>query len=105
MVAYVVLTRERVRDHKGLEMYSSKVAATFAGHAVTARVVFGRHEILEGAEVDGMAILEFPTFELAKAWYNSPAYQEAAAYRFKAADFRCMIIEGLRSGSRLDTGA
>ena len=96
MVAYVILTRERVRDPQGLELYSSKVTASFAGHAVTPLVVFGSHEILEGAEVDGMAILEFPTFEEARAWYHSPAYQEAAEHRFKAADFRCMIIEGLQ---------
>ena len=98
MVAYVVLTRERVRDAAGLQTYSSRVAATFVGHAAKPRVVFGRHEILEGADVDGMAILEFPTFAEAKAWYNSPAYQEAAVHRFKAADFRCMIIEGIEIG-------
>jgi len=96
MVAYVILTRERVRDPDTLAEYSSRVLATFEGHAVIPRVLFGRQKVTEGPTIDGMAVLEFPTFEAATAWYESPVYQEAAQYRFKAADFRCTIIEGVR---------
>jgi uncharacterized protein (DUF1330 family) len=44
---------------------------------------------------EGMAILEFPTFEEAKAWYLSPAYQEASKHRFQGGDYRFILVEGL----------
>jgi quinol monooxygenase YgiN len=31
---------------------------------------------LEGAATEGTAILEFPSIEAAKAWYNSPVYRQ-----------------------------
>ncbi len=44
-------------------------------------------EVLEGAEVQGVVILEFPTVAESKAYYESPAYREAREHRFKAADY------------------
>ena len=76
MVAYIVFTRERTRDQAELDTYSKKVSATLTGHAVTTRAYYGRQEVLEGAAVEGVVILEFPTFEEAKAWYDSPAYRK-----------------------------
>lgn len=95
MAAYIILTREKVRDQQTLDAYSAKVPGSLAGHDARPRVVFGRQLVLEGPEPNGVAIIEFPTFDEALAWYNSPAYQEAAQLRFQAADFRCVIVEGL----------
>ena len=49
----------------------------------------------EGAEVEGVAIIEFPTFAEAKAWYESPGYQEASRHRFLGGDYDVVIVEGL----------
>ena len=57
-------------------------------------VLYGKYEMLEGAEVQGVVILEFPTVADAKAYYDSPAYREAREHRFKAADYRVLIVEG-----------
>jgi uncharacterized protein (DUF1330 family) len=35
------------------------------------------------AAVEGVVILEFPTFEEAKAWYDSPAYRKVREHRYK----------------------
>jgi uncharacterized protein (DUF1330 family) len=40
-------------------------------------------------------MLEFPTFETAKAWHSNPAYQAASEHRFKGADYRTVIVEGV----------
>jgi len=48
----------------------------------------------EGATVEAVAILEFPTFAEAKAWYAGPAYQEASQHRFKGGDYSAVIVEG-----------
>ncbi len=52
-------------------------------------------EALEGSLPDGAVILEFPTFEDARNWYYSPAYQAAAVHRKKGAEYRAFIVQGL----------
>ena len=46
-----------------------------------------------------MAIIELPTFEAAKAWYESPAYQQASEHRWKGGDYNIVIVEGLAGTS------
>ncbi|WP_446718995.1 DUF1330 domain-containing protein [Halomonas sp. SH5A2] len=31
----------------------------------------------------------------ARAWYESPAYQEARQHRFQGADYRVFIVDGI----------
>jgi uncharacterized protein (DUF1330 family) len=50
---------------------------------------------LEGAQVEGAVIAEFPSVEEARAFYDSPAYQEAAQHRFRGAVYRGLIVEGV----------
>ena len=57
---------------------------------------FGACEVKEGAGVESVAIIEFPTFAEAKAWYESPVYQEASQHRFRGGDYDVVIVEGLR---------
>lgn len=95
MVAYIVFTREKLRDQSHMDQYTPKARASFAGHNPTRHVVYGKHETLEGAPIDGAVILSFPTFEEAKAWYNSPAYTEARQHRHLGAEYRCFITEGV----------
>ena len=91
----MVFTRERMRDEKEYEIYKQKNRIAMEGHPIRARVLYGKHEVLEGAEAQGVVILEFPTVTDAKAYYNSPAYREAREHRFKAADYRVLIVEGV----------
>ena len=95
MPAYAIFIRESTRDPKELETYSKVAPATLAGHPVTARVVYGKYEVLEGPAIEGAVVLEFPTLEAAKAWYDSPAYREAREHRFKGANYRAFIIQGV----------
>jgi len=39
---------------------------------------------------------QFPIFEAAKAWHESPAYQEASAHRFRGGDYNVVTVEGLQ---------
>lgn len=94
MATYIVFTRERTRDASELATYSQNVGPTLAGHPVTVLAAYGRQEVLEGPEVEGVVILEFPSFDEAKAWYDSPAYREVREHRFRGADYRAVIVEG-----------
>jgi len=95
MPAYAIFIRDNTRDPKELETYSKVAPTTLSGHPVTPRVAYGRYEVLEGPEIEGAVVLEFPTFEAAKAWYDSPAYREAREHRFKGANYRAFIVQGL----------
>ena len=95
MAAYVVFTKVKTRDPAEMANYGKKAKAAGAGHRMTARVVYGRHEVLEGPPIEGMVIVEFPSMEEAKAWYNSPAYQDARKHRFAGADYTAVIVEGI----------
>ena len=57
--------------------------------------VYAAIEALEGDAPDGMVLLQFPTIEDARAWYNSPEYQAAIPHRMKGAEYRALLFQGL----------
>ena len=95
MVAYVVFTREKMRDRGEYERYREKSRPANASHPLKPLALYGRHEVLEGPALEGAVILEFPTFDAAKTYYDSAAYQDAVKHRLLAADYRVFIVEGL----------
>ena len=95
MAAYIVFTRESTSNPAELETYSQKVGSTLPGHNVTPRALYGRHEVVEGPPVEGVVIVEFPTFDEAKAWYDSPGYTDVRQHRLRGADYRAVIVEGV----------
>ena len=94
MPAYIVFMREETLDQSELEVYWSKVPPTLEGHSIKTITAYGRHVTLEGPDVEGIVIAEFPSLKEARAWYDSPAYQEAAQHRFRGAVYRGLIVEG-----------
>lgn len=95
MPAYIVFVRDKTRNQAELDAYTPKAVASLEGHPLKMLAAYGRHEVLEGPPIEGSVIVEFPTFAEAKAWYDSPAYREAREYRFRGADYRAFIIEGV----------
>ena len=95
MPAYIIFERDSTQNQAELEIYWSKIKATLEGHPVKILAAYGRHEVLEGPPIEGAVIAEFPTLEAAKAWYLSPAYQDAAQHRKKGASYRGFIVAGV----------
>jgi uncharacterized protein (DUF1330 family) len=95
MPAYLVFERDSTQNKAELEIYWSKIEATFAGHSVKVLAAYGQHEVLEGPPIEGAVIAEFSTPEAAKAWYFSSAYQEVAQHRKKGASYRGFIVAGV----------
>ena len=96
MSAYIVFARDSTQDRAELETYWSKIKATMEGHPIKVLAAYGKLEVLEsGPAIEGAVIAEFPTMEAAKAWFYSPAYQEAAQHRLRGASYRGFIIEGI----------
>jgi uncharacterized protein (DUF1330 family) len=95
MSAYMVFTRDKTLDQNELNLYSKEVPATLAGHEVKILALYGRHEDLEGDSTEGTVILEFPSIEAAKAWYDGPEYRKVREHRFKGSTYRVVLIQGV----------
>lgn len=93
--AYIVFIRESSVDEGALAHYSSLVPPTFAGRSVRFHAAYGRQEVLEGPEADGVVVLEFASWDEAKRWYDSPEYQAAIPVRKAGATFRAILVEGM----------
>ena len=50
--------------------------------------------VIEGDKVDGVAIIEFASVEIAKAWYDSPAYRAIRHHREAGARYIGLLVEG-----------
>ncbi len=95
MTAYAVFIRESTQDQSELDAYTPKAGDSLAGHEVKVLAAYGRQEILEGPPVEGVVILEFPSIEAAKVWYDSPTYRAAREHRFRGATYRALIVDGV----------
>ena len=95
MTAYVVFIRDSIKDAEEMATYGKKAAEARGDHKITPLAFYGAVETLEGPTADGVVILSFATMEEAKAWYNSPAYQEALQHRLAGADYRVVLTQGL----------
>jgi uncharacterized protein (DUF1330 family) len=95
MAAYMVFTREKMLNQAEFDKYGPMAGASMGGHKATPLAVYGKHDTLEGAPIEGAVILSFATYEEALAWYNSPAYTAAREQRFKGADYRAFIVQGM----------
>lgn len=95
MSVYAIFIKEKSIDPAELEIYSSKAGPSLNGHPAKVLAAYGGHITLEGPDHEGVVIVEFPTVEAAREWYESPAYREAREYRFRGAQCRAMIVQGL----------
>lgn len=96
MPAYlIVIRKEPIKDQDAMNEYQSRTRAITGNFDMIPRVVYGALQGLEGSTPDGVVMLEFPSTEAAKDWYNNEQYQQALPYRLQAADHQAFIVEGL----------
>ena len=98
MRAYVVFLRENTIDEQEMATYSELAKPTLSQHPATSLAFYGTLEVLEGPGFEGAVVLEFPSMDEARAWYNSSAYQAAARHRKAGANNRVFLIEGTPQG-------
>jgi uncharacterized protein (DUF1330 family) len=96
MIAYAVVTREKTRDASELNRYKQLAPRSFKEYPATIRAIHGRTEVLEGSAAEDIVILEFPTYEDAKAWYQSSTYQAASKHRHQGGDYRFILTKVLQ---------
>ena len=95
MPAYLVTTitvtnPERFQEYRKL---AGPAVAQYGGKFL---VRGGERTVLEGKfEANRLVVVEFPSSEDAKKFYNSPEYQAARQKRIGACDFNMVLAEGV----------
>lgn len=95
MAAYWI-ARSRIVDPVEYKKYTDLVPAIIARHQGKVLARGGRYRIMEGPQkFQRFVVIEFPTLEQAVACFESPEYQQAAAYRRAGAgEVENVIVEG-----------
>ena len=94
MPAYVIVEVD-IRDHTEYEEYKKLTPASIAAYDGRFVVRGGQATTLEGDWKPGrIVVLEFPTVDRAKQWWNSEEYAEAKAIRQRTATTRMIVIGG-----------
>ena len=84
-----------IHDPAGYDVYRSQTAATIAPHGGRFIVRGERVHNFEGEPpLPRVVVIEFPSFDQAKAWYESEAYRQLIPIRQKAAKGRSFLVEG-----------
>ena len=95
MPAYVI-AEINITDPVRYEDYKKLTPGTLAAYDGKFIVRGGTTITLEGENPSGrIVVLEFPTMEKAKAWYNSPEYSAAKIIRMEASAGRLILVEGI----------
>lgn len=95
MPAYFISFRDNMKDAARYAAYGQKAGASLAGRDARVVVANGPLTPVEGAPPDGVVIIEFPSVEAARAWYDSPEYQAVVGERLAATEGRAVIVEGV----------
>lgn len=94
MPAYIVV-EINVKDPAVFEEYKQLSPATIKQYGGRYLARGGAKEILEGDwNPPRLVILEFPSMEQARIWYNSPEYTHAKSFRLRSADGCMVLTEG-----------
>lgn len=95
MSAYVIVDID-VHDAPGLEEYRRLVPSTLAKYGGRFIVRGGSFQSLEGSwRPKRLVVLEFPSVEQARRWYDSDEYRPLKAMRMKASTADLVLVEGV----------
>ncbi len=94
MAAYLIVDVE-VRDQAEYEEYRKRVPASLVPYEGKFIVRGGATETPEGDWRPGrIIVIEFPSAERAKTWWNSAEYRIAKTKRQRSASTQMILVEG-----------
>lgn len=95
MSAYIIVEVD-VKDPVKYEDYKKLTPSSIAAYGGRFIVRGGKAELIEGTQhPNRIVVLEFENSEKAKAWWNSPEYNEAKKLRHASAESRMILVEGV----------
>jgi uncharacterized protein (DUF1330 family) len=95
-MTYVLANITTIKDPVRYEDYRRLVTPTLDKYGGRFIVRGGNVEALEGTWRPGrLVIIEFPSAERARAWWNSPEYTEAKLIRQATSEGTLLVAEGV----------
>ena len=95
MPAYIIAD-VTVTDPATMEEYRKLVPPTLAKYGGRFVVRGGAHQTVEGDwKPNRLVILEFPSLEQAKRWYDSEEYRAPKAMRLRAGRTNLVLVDGV----------
>ncbi|MEV0095116.1 DUF1330 domain-containing protein [Streptomyces sp. NPDC050738] len=95
MKAYVIARAAQVTPDPEIGEYMRRIDATLASFEGKSLAHMGAVEVVEGAWPTGIIVIEFPSPEMARAWYKSPEYQEIIPLRTRHIEMDLIIADGV----------
>ncbi len=96
MAAYYLFDLRRIKNTAKMEFYQQHVLETVDLYGGRFLVMGGLCEVKEGnARPVYPVMIEFPTLEQAKRWYDSKEYRHLKVLRLAAVDTDAFIMQGL----------
>ena len=95
MPAYWI-ARARIIDPIAFKKYTDRSPSVIAKYGGRFLARGGRFQIMDGPnEFNRLVVIEFPTFELGVECFQSPEYEEAAAFRRNGAgEVELVTVDG-----------
>lgn len=97
MTCYAIGHLRNVEMGAEIVAYLEAIDATLAPFEGRFIIHGGQKHVLEGAFAGDLIVIAFPHLARARAWYESPAYQDILRLRTKAAEGDVFLIEGVGS--------
>ena len=96
MPAYIISEVSEVVDPAAMEKYRALAEVTIKQYGGRYLVRGGEWESLEGEwALERTIVVEFPSWERAKAWYRSPEYATALELSRVALKRKMMMVNGV----------
>jgi uncharacterized protein (DUF1330 family) len=95
MTAYALAHLRTPQVNDDVIEYIERIQGTLDPFAGRFLVHGATVEVIEGSWPGTVVIIEFPDSERARAWYESPAYQEILPLRTNHIDGDAILVEGV----------
>ena len=100
MSAYAVVNVREIVECPEMTEYRARVQATLDLHGGRFLVRGGVLEVREGEwQPERLVVIEFPSIEHARAWYDSDIYREAKKLRQRHSTGTLLLVEGVEAAA------
>ena len=104
MTAYAVAHLRSVDQNAEILDYLLRIDATLEPFGGRFAVHGAQPEVLEGEWPGVLVVIGFPDLDAARAWYDSPGYQEILPLRTDNTRSMATVVEGVSPGYRATDG-
>ncbi|UFR00891.1 DUF1330 domain-containing protein [Streptomyces sp. Go40/10] len=95
MPAYAIAHLQEAAPHPEIAEYIERITATFQPYGGRFLVHAAQHEVKEGSWPGHVVVISFPGIAEARAWWDSPAYQEIAPLRSRHIAGDIILVPGV----------